>query len=57
MAYDKYGLLDLIIYRDDYGEIQKPAREGIWTTFKEKMEQVLSMWLPVLEAYKFTTAD
>lgn len=57
MAYDKHGLLDLIIYEDGYEEIRKPARKSIWTMSKEEMEQVIGMWLPALESYRFTTAD
>ncbi|KPM40570.1 hypothetical protein AK830_g5982 [Neonectria ditissima] len=57
MAYDKHGLLDLIIYEDGHEEIRKPARKSIWTMSREKMEQVLSKWLLALEAYQFTTAD
>jgi hypothetical protein len=57
IAYDKHGLLDLIIYMDGHEEIRKPARKGIWTMSKERIAQVLAARLPAVEAYKFTTAD
>ncbi|KAM0541200.1 hypothetical protein ACHAPJ_013340 [Fusarium lateritium] len=31
MAFDKHGLLDLIIYQDGHEKIRKPARKSIWT--------------------------
>ena len=57
MAYDKHGLLDLIIYMDGHEEIWKPARKSIWTMPKERIARVVATWLPAVEAYKFTTAD
>ncbi|KAK2051544.1 hypothetical protein LY76DRAFT_674549 [Colletotrichum caudatum] len=57
MAYDKHGLLDLIIYKDGHEEVRKPARKSVWTMSKERIAQSLVPWLPVVEAYKFTTAD
>ncbi|KUI71323.1 hypothetical protein VM1G_06742 [Cytospora mali] len=57
MAYDKHGLLDLIIYPDGHEETRKPARKSIWTTPKEKIAHILAAWLPAVEAYNFTTAD
>ncbi|KAK2028388.1 hypothetical protein LX32DRAFT_683241 [Colletotrichum zoysiae] len=38
MAYDKHGLLDLIIYRDSHEEIRKPARKSVWTMPREDVE-------------------
>ncbi|KAF2715973.1 hypothetical protein K431DRAFT_308166 [Polychaeton citri CBS 116435] len=57
MAYDKHGLLDLIIYKDGHEEIRKPARKSVWTMSRETLEQVLVPWLPVIEAHIFTIAD
>ncbi|EFQ31081.1 hypothetical protein CGRA01v4_01973 [Colletotrichum graminicola] len=57
MAYDKHGLLDLIIYRDGHEEIRKPARKSVWTMPREGIMHVLTLWLPVVESHRFTTAD
>jgi hypothetical protein len=57
MAYDKHGLLDLIIYMDGHEEVRKPARKSIWTMSREKIAQILAAWIPAVEGYKFTTAD
>jgi hypothetical protein len=57
MAYDKHGLLDLIIYMDGHEEIRKPARKSVWTMSREKIAQILAAWIPAVEGYKFTTAD
>ncbi|KUL81625.1 hypothetical protein ZTR_10604 [Talaromyces verruculosus] len=57
MAYDKHGLLDLIIYIDGHEEIRKPARKSIWTMSKENIAQIVASWAPAIENYKFTTAD
>jgi hypothetical protein len=57
MAYDKHGLLDLIIYADGHEEVRKPARKSIWTMSEEKIRDLLASWLQAVEAYKFTTAD
>lgn len=57
MAYDKHGLLDLIIYMDGHEEIRKPARKSVWTMSKERIASILTAWLPAVEGYKFTTAD
>ncbi|TFB01735.1 hypothetical protein CCMA1212_006277 [Trichoderma ghanense] len=57
MAYDKHGLLDLIIYMDGHEEIRKPARKSVWTVSKDKIATILSAWLPAVEGYNFTVAD
>ncbi|KAL6892103.1 hypothetical protein GGI43DRAFT_386977 [Trichoderma evansii] len=57
MAYDKHGLLDLIIYMDGHEEIRKPARKNVWTMSKERIASILTAWLLAVEGYKFTTAD
>lgn len=57
MAYDKHGLLDLIIYMDGHEEIRKPARKSVWTMSREKIAQILAAWIPAVEGYKFTTTD
>lgn len=57
MAYDKHGLLDLIIYSDGHEEIRKPARKSVWTMPKDKIAQILASWVSAVEGYKFTTAD
>lgn len=57
MAYDKHGLLDLIIYMDGHEEIRKPARKSVYTMTREKIAQILSAWLPAIEGYRFTIAD
>ncbi|KAI4600078.1 hypothetical protein KJ359_001179 [Pestalotiopsis sp. 9143b] len=57
MAYDKHGLLDLIIYRDGHEEIRKSARKSVWTMPKERISHLLEAWLFAVEGYNFTTAD
>ncbi|KAF4784433.1 hypothetical protein HER10_EVM0008334 [Colletotrichum scovillei] len=57
MAYDKHGLLDLIIYKDGHEEIRKLARKGVWTMSKEMLLQALVAWLPAVEAHKFSPED
>jgi hypothetical protein len=42
MAYDKHGLLDLIIYIDGHKEIRKPARKSIWTVSRENIAQIFA---------------
>ncbi|KAJ4251358.1 hypothetical protein NW762_011339 [Fusarium torreyae] len=57
MAFDKHGLLDLIIYQDGHEEIRKPARKSIWTLSKDHIKEVVGSWLPAVEAYNFTIRD
>ncbi|KAK0620997.1 hypothetical protein B0T14DRAFT_538189 [Immersiella caudata] len=58
MAYDKHGLLDLIIYHDGHEEIRKPARKSIWTMPKQRIAEIIdSRWLTAVEGYRFTMAD
>jgi hypothetical protein len=57
MAYDKHGLLDLILYEDGHEEIRKPARKSIFTMPHERIVEIVAEWLPALEGYSFSLAD
>jgi hypothetical protein len=57
MAFDKHGLLDLIIYYDGHEEIRKPARKSVWTLSKDQIREIVCAWLPAIQGYKFTTHD
>ncbi|PNP80351.1 hypothetical protein FNYG_05950 [Fusarium nygamai] len=57
MAFDKHGLLELIIYDDGHEEIRKPARKSIWTLSKDQIRGIVSAWLPAVESYNFTVSD
>ncbi|KAF1994327.1 hypothetical protein P154DRAFT_527122 [Amniculicola lignicola CBS 123094] len=57
MAYDKHGLLDLILYEDGHEEIRKPARKGIFTMPQERITEIVTGWLPALEGYSFHLDD
>lgn len=57
MAYDKHGLLDLILYKDGHEEIRKPARKRVWTSSQEQLERVVEQWLPIVESRQFALQD
>lgn len=57
MVYDKHGLLHLILYEDGRDETRKIARKLIGEMKDDVLAARLSLWLPVLYARPFTTAD
>ncbi|KAL1967698.1 hypothetical protein VTN77DRAFT_2955 [Rasamsonia byssochlamydoides] len=57
MAYDKHGLLDLILHEDGHEEARKPARKPVWSMKREQIALRLAEWLPAIAGHQFTTAD
>jgi hypothetical protein len=57
MAYDKHGMLDLILYEDGHEEVRKSARKRIWSMTPTMISQRLFHWLPLLNTLQFDHRD